>query len=161
MRVLGVDPGLASVGWGVVSQRSNRLIFEDQGTITTPSKMDLSIRLETIHRGLNQVISRFQPDCMSVETLYFAKNKSSAMAVAHGRGVIALLAGQHGLPFFEFSPNEIKQSIVGTGGADKGQMETMVRLLLGNVGEKISHHAMDALGTAICAIHHHPGGIHA
>lgn len=158
MKVLGVDPGLASVGWGIVSQHNNRLVFEDQGTITTPSKMNLSLRLEQIFTTLCSVIEKNQPDSMSVETLYFAKNKSSAMAVAHGRGVIALTAGLRKIPLYEFSPNEIKQAVVGNGSADKSQVETMVRMLLGNIPKDSSNHAMDALGAAICAIHSDPGG---
>ena len=153
MTVLGVDPGLASTGWGVVQSSGSSLRFVAQGTIRTVSDESAPERLLRIHRALTDVIGRFKPDEMAVETLYFARNISSAIPVAQARGVVLVTAAQAGIPCRELAPNEIKQAVVGVGNAGKEQVGAMVSLLLGFRPEPATDHAMDALASAICCIH--------
>jgi len=153
MRVLGVDPGLANTGWGIVDGKGSKLIYRMQGTIITKSASPVTLRLLKIYEQIVQLIDEYKPQCLSLETLFFAKNMTSALPVAQARGVVILAGAQAGLPVHEFSPNEIKQSVVGNGRADKKQVETMVRLLLGKIEDNTSDHAMDALASAICSIH--------
>jgi len=153
MRVLGVDPGLASTGWGVVDSNGRKLKYVAQGTIKTHSKTPTPLRLKDIHQQILMLVEQFKPESLSLETLFFSKNITSALPVAQARGVVILAGALAGLPVAEFSPNEIKQAVVGNGRADKKQVESMVRLMLGKIEGKTSDHSMDALASAICSIH--------
>lgn len=153
MRILGVDPGLASTGWGLVEGDGRRLKYLAHGTIVTKSKDPMPERLLKIYLSIQEVIARYQPRGIALETLYFMKNVTSALPVAQARGVVILAGAEKALTYSEFSPNEIKQSVVGNGRADKKQVESMVRLLLGEIPGKSTDHAMDALAAAVCSIH--------
>ncbi len=152
MRVLGIDPGLASVGWGIVESKHNRLTHVARGTITTPSRDDTGRRLIFIYNEIKSLIERYAPDEAALETLYFAKNATSALPVAQARGVQILACADAGLPIGEYTPMEIKQAVVGNGRADKHQVEHMVYLLLGLREKEKSDHATDALAAAVCHI---------
>jgi crossover junction endodeoxyribonuclease RuvC len=154
MRVLGVDPGTATVGYGVVDETEDgSLIAVVYGVITTPAKMPMPQRLSIIHDELKAVIDQTRPDRAGVEELFFAKNVTTGITVAQGRGVILLTLAQAGLIIHEYKPHQVKQSISGYGAAGKPQMQEMVRMLL-NL-EKIPRpdDAADGLAIAITDIH--------
>lgn len=156
MRVLGVDPGTQTTGFGVVSSRSNRLVAETFGAVTTDAAAPLEDRLVVIHREVAALIARHRPDALAVEQVFFNRNSRSAMAVGQARGVVLLAAGQAGLPVFEVTPLEVKQAVVGYGRADKRQVQAMVRILLGLEAPPRPADAADALATAICCLHARP-----
>lgn len=150
MIILGIDPGVATIGFGVVeSQRGkNRLI--QYGVITTPPGIPLSHRLLQISRDMEELIHTFHPDEMAVEELFFTKNITTGIAVAHGRGVILLAAERLGVPIFEYTPMQVKQAVVGYGGADKRQVMLMTQRLLNMKQIPRPDDAADALAIAIC-----------
>ena len=154
MLVMGIDPGTATIGYGLVRENPDgSLDAVKYGTIRTSAKAPMPERLARIHQNLTSLIEVYQPDRSGVEELFFAKNTTTAMTVAQGRGVILLALEQAGVPIKEYKPNFIKQSISGYGGADKTQMQEMVRMLLSL--EKIPRpdDAADALAIAITDIH--------
>ena len=152
-RVLGIDPGLARTGWGVIESNGTRHRYLNHGTISTESSLSMEIRLLELHRCLMALIDEHKPSAMGIETLFFTKNISSAIPVAQARGVALLSAAQAGLAVGEFSPLTIKQSVVGSGSADKNQVQQMVRLLLGLEDIPKPDHAADALAAAITFVH--------
>ncbi len=153
-RVLGIDPGLASTGWGIVDSHNSRLIYVDHGTVTTPAGMSPHLRLLQLEREINSILEAYTPEAMGIETLYFAKNISSALPVAQARGVILLAAARKGLAVGEYSPTVIKQSVVGAGQADKAQIQNMICLILGLQETPKPDHAADALAAAVTFIHY-------
>lgn len=155
-RVVGIDPGLAATGWGLVEYDGSRYRYVEHGVITTPAHAAMGIRLRTIFHELQAVISRHQPAEAGVEKLYFARNISSALPVAEARGVVMLSLSLAEVPAFEYPPQAIKQSIVGEGRADKQQVQELVRVLLGLAEIPRPDHAADALAAAICHIAHRP-----
>lgn len=148
-RVLGIDPGLAHTGWGVVDCSENRFRLVKYGVIETLASDTHATRLLKIYNSLLQVIDEFRPDEAAMETLYFAKNVSSAMGVAEARGVVTLCLAQQNIPLGEYKPNQIKQSVTGNGFADKELVERYVQLLLGLSAPPKPDHAADALAGAI------------
>jgi crossover junction endodeoxyribonuclease RuvC len=150
MRVLGIDPGTAIVGWGVVEGAGQDIKLVEYGTIRTPAKRPLAERVCLIYEELNQLLERFQPDGVAIETLFFGRNVSTALPVAHARGVMLLAVQQHNLPLKEFNPVEVKLAITGYGRADKQQMQQMVRLLLGLDDIPRPDDAADAVAIALC-----------
>ena len=152
-RILGIDPGLAAAGWGIIDSRGSRLVHIDHGIIATSKDHPPEQRLLVLHRELSALIEAHRPGAMAVETLFFTKNISSAIPVAQARGVILLTAARHGIQVGEFSPMTIKQSVVGTGSAEKHQVQDMTRLLLGLAESPASDHAADALAVAVTFIH--------
>lgn len=154
MLVLGIDPGTAIVGYGLVREENDgSLIAVEYGVIRTPAKTPMVERLETIYDSLGDIVKQFQPDRAAVEELFFARNVTTAITVSQARGVILLALKKADLQVNEYKPNVVKQSITGYGGADKTQMQEMVRLLL-NL-EKIPRpdDAADALAIAITDHH--------
>lgn len=151
---LGIDPGLASTGWGLVEVRSRKLRYLAHGCISTKSDEELGSRIRCIHSGIGSVLRDYQPGQVAMESLYFSKNITSAMYVAEAKGVIRLACTHEGLEIREYSPLAIKQSIVGSGRAEKSQVQDFVKLLLGLSDIPKPNHAADALGVAICHIHH-------
>lgn len=147
--VLGIDPGYAIVGFGLVSEVGGRLTTSVYGAIQTPAKLPLSERLLMIHRELVALIVKYTPTVVGLERLYFAKNAKTAMDVGQARGVILLTCMQHNLPVYEFTPLQVKQAVCGTGGADKGQVQRMVRTLLGLHETPKPDDVADALAVAI------------
>lgn len=150
MRILGIDPGIATVGFGVLDVEKNRRRLVTCGVITTPAKTQLSGRLDQIYRDLNDLIDRFSPDAMAVEELFFNTNITTGIAVAHGRGIILLCGCQAGVPIYEYTPLQVKQAVVGYGRADKKQVMDMVRRLLNLKAVPRPDDAADAVAIALC-----------
>lgn len=150
MRVLGVDPGIGTVGFGVIDSTNSSSTYVACGAITTPANTALSARLDMIYNDLNELIVTFSPDAISVEELFFAKNITTGIAVAHGRGVILLSAYRSGVSVFEYTPMQVKQAVVGYGNASKSQMIYMVQKLLNMKSPPKPDDAADALAMAIC-----------
>lgn len=149
--LLGIDPGFATVGFGVIESVQGRLRFLDCGVIKTAPDLDFSERLDIIQRDLNSLLTAIRPDAAGVEELFFARNVTNALKVAHARGVILNALYQHHIPLFEFTPLQVKNNIAGHGTADKWQIQEMVKRSL-----KLSAHpkpddAADALAIALCA----------
>ncbi len=151
--VIGIDPGLASTGYGIVSSSRSRLAYVDHGVIKTTADTPHQERLLIIYHGVTALLERYAPTEAGMETLYFAKNVSSAMAVAEARGVVTLALALRGIPLGEYTPHGIKQAVVGVARADKAQVQEAVRVLLGLVDIPRPDHAADALAAAITRIH--------
>ena len=153
MRIFGVDPGSRVTGYGVVSCRGSQLTCLGYGKIAgAPSGRpdDFPSRLRRIYRGLKRLIEEFSPEVVAVERVFHAVNAQSALKLGHARGVILLAAAEAELPILEYSPLEIKKSVVGYGRAEKGQIQLMVKTLLGLRETPQPHDAADALAVAIC-----------
>lgn len=153
-RVLGIDPGLANTGFGVVDFCEGRYRMVSYGCITTKADQPHGERLLTIYSRLCAVIDEFQPDEAGMETLYFARNVSSAMGVAEARGVVTLCLAQHNIKLGEYQPNQIKLAVTGTAAADKELVERYVKILLGLKTQPKPDHAADALAGAITHLHY-------
>ena len=154
MRIMGIDPGSKTTGYGFIEQRGNRLVHLDNGAIMTRSSDALAERLQIIHRGLSELIDQYRPDAVAVEQVFLARNPASALKLGHARGV-ALLAGINaGLPVAEYSALQVKSAVVGYGRASKHQIQQMTRTLL-NLPEIAQEDAADALAVAICHAHSH------
>jgi crossover junction endodeoxyribonuclease RuvC len=151
--VLGIDPGTAITGYGLVREDDEGLALVDCGAITTPSGQPLAARLQTIYQGLAGVIREHQPDTAAVEELFFSRNVRTALSVGHARGVALLVLADAGLPIYEYKPLEVKQAIAGYGGADKQQVQEMVRLVLNLDQVPQPDDAADAVAVAVCHIH--------
>ncbi len=150
MKILGIDPGYAIVGYGLIEHTSGRFTPIDCGVITTPQEMPFSKRLKSIYDTASLLIADKKPDVMAVETLFFNTNVTTAIAVGHARGVLLLAAENAGIPVFEYTPLQIKQAITGYGRADKPQMQQMVKMLLGLAAVPKPDDAADALAVALC-----------
>lgn len=153
MIVLGVDPGTAVTGYGVVERSGGRLRAVDFGTLETPAAHELPQRLLAIHQGLEALIESHHPDLVAVERLFFNRNVQSAFAVGQARGAVLLTAAQHGLPVHEYGPHEVKLAVTGHGRAGKDQVQRMVQIVLGMATLPRPDDAADALAVAICLAH--------
>jgi crossover junction endodeoxyribonuclease RuvC len=151
--IIGVDPGLASTGWGIVEYENNRLRYIAHGCIETKADRPRAERLFFIYDEFCKVLDEYTPAESAIENLYFARNVSSAMAVAEARGVLCLALAQRKLPILELTPNQIKKGVVGINSADKNQVQQMVRIVLGLNEIPRPDHAADALAAAVCAAH--------
>ena len=151
MRVLGIDPGTRVMGYGIVEGVGSRLKHIDNGAIFTNTDNPLPLRLKTLYDGISEVIEKYQPQVVSVEDIFFAKNAKSAMKLGHARGVSILAGVNRGLEVYEYSATAIKSAVVGYGRAEKGQVQQMVKILL-NLPEIAQADASDALAAAICHI---------
>lgn len=152
MVVLGIDPGYAIVGWGVVDYRGNKFHTLGHGAIETPAKTDFSNRLERIYDDTMEICRIYKPDFAAVEKLYFTTNQKTAIAVAEARGVILLALKKNNVELFEYTPLQVKQSVVGYGKAEKKQVIEMTRHILNIEMPKLDDTA-DALAIAICHAH--------
>ena len=150
MRILGIDPGIATVGFGVVEAERNRFRLLQCGVITTPAHTSLSSRLEQLYQDMKQLLEAYRPDAVSVEELFFNTNITTGIAVAHGRGVILLACQQAGVKIFEYTPLQVKQSVVGYGRAEKKQVMDMVRRLCALKAAPKPDDAADAVALALC-----------
>ena len=150
MIVLGIDPGLASTGYGVVSSRGERLLALDGGVIETSPEDSHERRLADIHACVDALLLAHEPDAVALEELYFGQNARTAFAVGHGRGVAMLAAGQRGVSCASYTPQQIKGAVCGSGRAGKEQVARMVMVLLGLDEEPRPDHAADALAVALC-----------
>ncbi len=153
MLVLGIDPGTAITGYGLVTDQGAGTVAVAHGVITTPSDLPLPDRLVLLQRALRALIDQYRPDHAAVEELFFNKNVRTALAVGHARGVIMLTLAQAGVRIFEYTPLEVKQAVTGSGRADKRQMQQMVTLLLGLDQIPKPDDAADALAIAVCHLH--------
>jgi len=153
LRVLGIDPGTAITGYGVVEGEGDSLTLTTYGAITTPANQPLAQRLQHIYQELQALIAAWDPDSAAVEELFFSKNARTALSVGHARGVILLAITEAGLPIQEYKPAEIKQAVAGYGNAPKQQVQGMVQLLLGMDEMPSPDDAADALAVAICHFH--------
>ncbi len=153
MIILGIDPGLANTGWGVVEHAGSRFRCLGYGCITTSRADRATTRLHEVYSGLEAVIRRFEPAECAVESIYFGTNAKTAFSTGQARGAALLAAAQAGLDLGEYGPGEIKMAVVGSGRADKRQVAFMVRSVLGLDAEPGSEHAADALAAAICHAH--------
>jgi crossover junction endodeoxyribonuclease RuvC len=149
MRILGIDPGTAILGFGVIDVQGAKVQMVDAGVIRTPIKEDDAVRLLTIYEELTDIIVANKPAIISVEKLFFARNVTTAMTVAQARGVVLLCAQQAGMQIFEYTPMQIKQAITGYGKADKKQMQEMVRVLLNLAVVPKPDDCADALAAAL------------
>lgn len=150
MRILGIDPGIATIGFGVLEAERSQYRLMQCGVITTPAHTSLSSRLDQIYQDMRQLLEAFQPDAVSVEELFFNTNITTGIAVAHGRGVILLACQQAGVKIYEYTPLQVKQSVVGYGRAEKKQVMDMVRRLCSLKSAPKPDDAADAVALALC-----------
>ncbi len=148
--ILGIDPGLAKVGFGLIGHEGSRYIHLYHGMIQTLARDQLGRRLVQIHDELKTIISNYRPHEAGIETLYFSKNVKSAMPVAQARGVILFTLAEARVPFSEYTPLQLKQAVVGRGRADKRQIQQMLKILFNLEEPPRPDHAADALAAAIC-----------
>ncbi len=156
MIIFGIDPGLAIVGWGVIEYKNSRFRTLAHGAIQTPAHTPIEERLTQIHRELDGLLTLYHPDAVAVEELFFTNNITTGIAVAEARGVILLTANQHKIPIYEYTPMQVKQSVVGYGKATKAQVMRMVQVILALQNVPKLDDTCDALAIAIC--HAHTGG---
>ena len=152
-RIIGVDPGLASTGWGVLDIAKGKLIHIDHGCIETSPERSHGERLVFIYKSFLEILDTYKPSGAAIENLYFGRNISSAMTVSEARGVLLMALASKGLPVNELDPNAIKKAVAGVSKADKSQIQEMVRIILGLKEIPKPDHAADALGAAIYAAH--------
>ena len=156
MIILGIDPGIAILGWGVIEYNGSKFRTLGYGSIQTPAGMPIVDRLELIFKGMKEIIAKYKPDQMAVEELFFNTNSKTAIVVAEARGIIILAAKLAGIEIGEYTPLQVKQAVVGYGRAEKKQVMTMVTMLLGLKETPKPDDTADALAIAIC--HAHSGG---
>lgn len=150
MRILGIDPGYATIGFGVVESGRGLLALRQYGTITTSAEIAFPQRLQVIYHDMQRLIDAVKPDAMAIEELFWGHNVTTGIGVSHGRGVILLAAAENQLPIFEYTPMQIKQSVVGYGNATKKQVMDMTRRLLRMERVARPDDAADAIAVALC-----------
>ena len=150
MRILGIDPGYALLGYGVIDTDGRTSSAVDYGVIETKAGIPFPERLQRLHDGVSQLVEMYQPDCAVFEELFFYHNATTAISVGAGRGVAILAAQQKGLPLYEYTPMEIKLAVTGNGHADKSQVQQMVKILLNLKSIPKPDDAADALAAALC-----------
>ncbi|MGS0764980.1 crossover junction endodeoxyribonuclease RuvC [Syntrophomonas curvata] len=153
MRALGIDPGTATTGYGIVDYLAGREKLVHYGTIRTAAEMDMPIRLCRIKGELDRLLQEYQPDVVAVEELFYHRNSKTVITVAQSRGVVLMTAAAAGLPIAEYTPLQVKQSVVGYGNADKRQVQIMVQRILAMNEMPRPDDAADALAVAICCLH--------
>ncbi|MGH7766884.1 MAG: crossover junction endodeoxyribonuclease RuvC [Candidatus Binatia bacterium] len=151
-RILGIDPGTVATGWGVVEMAGGTLVHLDHGTIGSSSAAGQGSRLKRIYHGLQEILARYEPQGVSLEKVFFARNAASALKLGQARGVAVLAAAERGVELYEYATAEIKLAVVGYGQASKEQVQKMVASIL-RVPEPIAADAADALAAAICYLH--------
>jgi crossover junction endodeoxyribonuclease RuvC len=154
MRVLGIDPGSETTGWGVVEGDARRYRLVEFGTIRASARLRFAARLLKVSNGVEELLERFRPDVCAVEEAFFAANAQTALKLGHVRGVVLLAAERAGVEIAEYAPRLIKQSVVGYGAAEKHQVKEMVRVLLRLKEAPTPFDASDALAVALCHFHH-------
>jgi crossover junction endodeoxyribonuclease RuvC len=152
MRILGLDPGLQRTGWGVIDYIGNKLIYIACGVVTSDAKESLAYRLSQLYHGLDAVVKTYDPDEAGIEITFVNKDAGATLKLGQARGVVMLVPALHGLPIGEYEPNKVKKSIVGSGHADKLQVQAMVKILLPKADFKTAD-AADALAIAITHAH--------
>jgi crossover junction endodeoxyribonuclease RuvC len=154
MIILGVDPGTATMGYGILEKSGNRFRALAYGALETPKTMPTHERLRELYHGLRGLCETYQPDVLVTEQLLFQTNRRTAIAVARAAGIALLVAAEQGIEWCEYTPLQVKQAVTGYGGADKKQVQTMVQRLLGLESVPKPDDAADALAIAICHAHH-------
>ena len=153
MIILGIDPGYAIVGWGILDYQGNKFRVLDYGAITTDASMEMYARFQSIHNDLNRIIELYRPEAMAIEELFFNSNRTTAINVAQARGVLLLSALNHNVPIFEYTPLQVKQAVAGYGRAEKQQVQQMTKMLLNLESVPKPDDTADALAIAICHAH--------
>lgn len=153
MRILGIDPGYAILGWGVIDVTGNRFSVVDYGSILTDNSMKMPARLQVLYNGLTELINKYKPDDASIEQLFFNNNAKTAILVGEARGVAVLACANGNLNIGEYTPLQIKQALVGYGRADKKQVQYMVKTMLNLKSVPKPDDTADALAAAICHAH--------
>jgi len=154
MRVLGIDPGSETLGWGVVDGNGSKYALVAYGTVRSSAKQPFSKRLLNIYNGVAEIMAEHSPDVLSVEDTFYAVNVGVALKLGQVRGLMLLLGEQRGIEIAEYAPRLVKQTVVGYGNAEKHQVQEMVKLLLKMKAVPTPHDAADALAIAICHFHH-------
>lgn len=155
MIIMGIDPGYAITGYGIVKYEGNKFSVIDYGAITTEASMQLPQRLLIINDSLEELIGKYKPDAISIEELFFNKNIKTALNVGHGRGVAMLAGAKAGVSVFEYTPLQVKQSVVGYGRAEKAQVQQMIKVILNLPKIPKPDDVADALAVAVCHGHSH------
>ncbi len=154
--ILGIDPGINTMGYGLIKTVKDEQVLVDYGTIKTSAKSPFAHRLKKLYDGVSEIIAKYQPDEMAIEEAFYHKNVKVAMTLGHARAAAILASVNAGIEVSEYSPLEVKQSVVGSGSASKEQVQFMVRVILKLDKNPTPHDASDALGVAIC--HHNRSG---
>lgn len=157
MRILGIDPGYAIVGYGVIEHSGNKFKTIEYGAVTTKAGEDMFERLKKIYDDISEIIERVKPDSMAVEELFFNSNQKTVINVAQARGVLGLAAKNNGVPIFEYTPLQVKQAVVGYGRAQKAQIQQMTKVLLNLPEIPKPDDTADALAIAVCHAHSYRG----
>ena len=148
--ILGIDPGLASTGYGVIRCSGSRFRCLAHGTVRTSPRDGMGERLIQIHQGIMDIIKTYEPEEAGIETVYFSKNSKSAIPVAQARGVVLYTLASQGVPFAEYTPLELKQAVVGNGRAEKAQVQQLIKMIFNLAELPRPDHASDALAAAFC-----------
>lgn len=154
MRVLGIDPGSETLGWGIVDGSGSKYALVDFGTVKSKPKQQFSKRLLNIYNAVAEIMAKHSPDVLSVEDTFYAVNAQVALKLGQVRGTMLLLAEQRGIEIAEYAPRLVKQTVVGYGNAEKQQVQQMVKILLKMKAVPTPHDAADALALAVCHFHH-------
>jgi crossover junction endodeoxyribonuclease RuvC len=154
MIILGIDPGTAVTGYGVIESKNNSVAWKDCGIIETEAGAPLPERLLTIHSAIERYLSRYAPERVAIEQAFYAKNVHTTLLLGHARGVLMLAAQESGARIAEYSPREIKKAVTGNGSSEKSQVEYMVRMLLSLPAASMRSDASDALAVALCDFFH-------
>ena len=153
VRILGIDPGLRRMGWGMVRVEGTKLAYIDCGVVTSDGDLDLASRLKQLHDGLTRIVAGFQPDEVAVEETFVNKDAQATLKLGHARAVALLVPALAGLPVAEYGANQVKKTVVGVGHAEKQQVQAMVKVLLPKASPETAD-AADALAIAIAHAHH-------
>jgi crossover junction endodeoxyribonuclease RuvC len=159
VKIFGIDPGSDRTGYGCIESSGGRHRLVTCGILSTPARSTFPEKLLVIHHGLKALLERHRPECVAIENIFYAKNVRSALKLGHARGVALLAASETAIPVVEYSPAEIKRSVVGYGRAEKPQVQAMMKLLLGLDTAPSPHDVADALAVAMCHIHTSTSGI--
>lgn len=154
LTILGIDPGLADTGYGLLAQKKGALTLLAYGSIKTPKNLGLPLRLKILGQELEKIIKKYQPSKAAVEELFFCNNAKTALAVGQARGVVLLTLIKNNLPISEFTPLQVKQGVTGYGQADKKQVQQMIKIILKLKDIPKPDDAADALAVAICGSNH-------
>ena len=153
MRILGIDPGFAITGFSVIDYQGNKFKLVTSGAILTEAHTSFPLRLEKIHDELNDIITKFKPEAMAIEELFFNNNAKTAINVAQARGVLLVTAKMNNIPIYEYTPLQVKQAVVGYGRADKVQVQRMIKMILNEENLPKLDDTTDSMAMAICHAH--------
>ncbi|XWO13993.1 Crossover junction endodeoxyribonuclease RuvC [Candidatus Hepatincola sp. Pdp] len=154
MIILGIDPGLNYTGWAVIETAKSSVKFVDCGIINPLSKEHISKRLFNLYSGVNQVITKFKPQQVSIEETFVSMNPKGSLHLGYARGVLLMLPALHDLAVFEYSPNTVKKTVAGSGHASKEQVKAMLKFIMPNMKQNMKDDAIDALSIALCHFYH-------